>query len=217
MKKTLTTLSLLAVSLASPVLHAQSIDYGMTAATVQSPAGTPLPAGTGGFQLLYSSVFTPTSSSTLSEILGGMTVVTGSFTSIDLSYPAGQPYLSGIQDLSITTGTKLYALASTSSSFSPTAPWALLSGPSGNGWVSPNTGDPFAVSQIEFSLAGNQIVSAGSGGPGVGAYFQSAGNAVAPVGEDSNLILVPEPSTYALLSLAGMALGGYAVRRRRRA
>jgi len=29
--------------------------------------------------------------------------------------------------------------------------------------------------------------------------------------------LVPEPSTYALLSLAGLALGGYAVRRRRRA
>lgn len=198
-------------------LQSQSIDYGMTAATVQSPAGTPLPVSTGGFQLLYSTTFTPTSSSTLSQILSSMTVVSGSFTSIDPAYPAGQPYLSGIQDLGISSGTTLYALASTSSSFSLTAPWALLSGPTANGWSSPNLLDPFAVSTIEFSLSGNQIISAGFGGPGVGAYFQTPGNATAAVGVDSNLILVPEPSTYALLGLSGLALGGYAMRRRRRA
>lgn len=34
---------------------------------------------------------------------------------------------------------------------------------------------------------------------------------------DQGFTTVPEPSTYALLSLAGLALGGYAIRRRRRA
>lgn len=199
-------------------LAAQSIDYGMTAAFVQSPAGTSLPTGTGGFQLYVGNgVFTPSALSTLSDITSNMLVVTGSFTSIDPSYPAGQPYLGGIFPATslgnIATGTQLYALASTSALFSPSAPWTLLTGTDG-GWFTPNPADPFGSSIIEFSLVGNTIVSAGNGGPGVGAYFGSTPGTTVSTG-DVNLTLVPEPSTYALLSLAGLALGGYVLRRRR--
>lgn len=44
-----------------------------------------------------------------------------------------------------------------------------------------------------------------------------SGNAVNATFTSLNVTAVPEPSTYALLALSGLALGGYAVRRRRRA
>jgi hypothetical protein len=43
------------------------------------------------------------------------------------------------------------------------------------------------------------------------------GNAVNATFTSLNVTAVPEPSTYALLALSGLALGGYAMRRRRRA
>jgi hypothetical protein len=44
-----------------------------------------------------------------------------------------------------------------------------------------------------------------------------SGNAVNATFTSLNVTAVPEPSTYALLALSGLALGGYAARRRRRA
>jgi hypothetical protein len=218
MKKTTIATALAAVLiLGSPKADAQSIDYGMVAATVQSPASTSLIGG--GFQLMGvkpASGFNPTNA-TLASILdpANMLVVLNSFTTIDAGAP-GQFYTAGLLPLwsdssSIPSNTKLYILGSTSSSFSLTEPWTLVSGTDA-GWLSPVTTDPTAMSIIEMSLGGNSLV-AGS----VGNYFSPNGPGTTVSPGDASVVLVPEPSTYALLSLAGLALGGYAARRRLRA
>lgn len=61
-----------------------------------------------------------------------------------------------------------------------------------------------------YSLA---TYTVGLGGSVANNQFTSGAGAAGGQG----FTTVPEPSTYALLSLAGLALGGYAVRRRRRA
>lgn len=215
MKKTLYS-TFAAALLLCPTVHSQSMDYGMVAAFIQSPASTVVIGG--GFQLLGvtpSSGFNPAGAS-LSAILStaNMLSVAGSISTIDVANP-GQFYTSGLLTTwstggTIPSGTQLYVLASTSASFSP-APWALVTG-TDVGWFSPNPTDPFGSSIIEMSLANNSIIAAGPGG----AYFGSTpGTLVSP--GDANLTLVPEPSTYALLVLGGVALGGYALRRRRQA
>jgi len=222
MKKVLFTALIAAASVIPQQSVAQSIDYGMLSGEIQSPAGTPMPISTGAMELFVTDgVYTPNASSTLSDILANMQVVSSSFTQISGAVPgifaaSGIAPVNNVTSLEIPTGTRLYLLASTGSVlWDLTAPWALFTG-SDSGWFSPDTGNPFAQSIIELSLPGSTIVSAGFGGPGVGAYFDSPGTITA-VNDPSNVILVPEPSTYALLALSGLALGGYAMRRRRRA
>jgi hypothetical protein len=223
MKKTLITTVIAAGLLLNPQAQSQSIDYGMTAMLVESPAGTPLIGG--GFQLLGvtpGSGFSPAGAS-LEDILNAanMLSVSNSTTSILPENP-GQFYQDGLLTFwsngsTLPGGTQLYVLASTSPVFDLNSPWALVTG-TDVGWSSPLPTDPFGFSGIELSLTGNSIVAAGFGGPGVGAYWSPAGEGTTIVTDPdgSSLILVPEPSTYALLSLAGIALGGYAMRRRRR-
>jgi|LakMenEpi03Aug12_release.lakeMendotaPanAssembly.Ray.scaffolds.fasta_scaffold494638_2 hypothetical protein len=221
--KTPQTLIAVALATLAPSLGlAQSIDYGMTAYQVQSAIGTPLPVNTGGFRLYTTNgSFTPSSSSTISDITSNMRLVIGSETTISPT-DAGLFYVPSLFPATaagnIATGAPLFVLASTTSAFDGTAPWALITG-SDVGWSSINATDPLAVGIIELSLAGNEIRSAGFGGPGVGAYWNPQGSGTVTVTDPlgANLILVPEPSTYALLSLAGLALGGYAARRRSRA
>lgn len=221
MKKTLLTVLVAAGFAASPDAQSQSIDYGMVAGFVQSPASSDVVGG--GFQLLGvtpSSGFNPVGAG-LADLLNSanMLSVSNSFTSIDVANP-GQFYVGGLSTLwstgaTIANGTQLYLLASTSASFDLSSPWALVTG-SDVGWFSPNPTDPLGASVIELSLVGNSIIAAGNGGPGVGAYFGSTPGTTTSAG-DANLTLVPEPSTYALLALSGLALGGYVMRRRRRA
>jgi hypothetical protein len=219
MKKTALALLVGSCVLIHPQVHAQSIDYGMTAMIVESPAGTPRVGG--GFQLLGvtpSSGFNPAGAS-LSDILNAanMLSLSNSFATIGAA-DGGQFYQGGIlpqfsTGATVAGGSTLYVLASTSPTFDLASPWALVTG-TDVGWSSPVPTDPFGFSGIELSLLGNSIVA------GNGASWSPVGspNALTVSNPDgSSLVLVPEPSTYALLSLAGLALGGYAARRRLRA
>ena len=221
MKKTILAVLVGSCVLIAPQASAQSIDYGMIAGFVQSPSGTDVIGG--GFQLLGvtpASGFNPAGAS-LADLLNSanMLSVSNSFTTIDAGNP-GQFYQPGLLTFwstgaTIPTATQLYVLSSTSATFEASAPWSLVTGTDAS-WFSPNPTDPFGSSIIEVSFAGNSIIAAGNGGPGTGAYFGSTPGTTLSAG-DANLTLVPEPSTYALLGLAGLALGGYAARRRLRA
>jgi hypothetical protein len=214
MKKALLAVLIGSCVLISPQAQAQSIDYGMIAGFVQSPVGTDVVGG--GFQLLGvtpSSGFNPAGSS-LSDILNAanMLSVSNSFTTIDAGNP-GQFYQPGLLTFwstgaVIPSATQLYVLSSTSGTFDAGAPWSLITGTDPS-WFSPNPTDPFGSSIIEMSFAGNSLVAGSAGN-----YFSPNGPGTIVSPGDANVVLVPEPSTYALLSLAGLALGGYAARRR---
>lgn len=218
MNKLLTS-ALLTMTLVVPSAFTQTIDYGMTGAAVQGPTTSVNLVG-GGFQLLGitpSSGFNPTNAS-LANILNAanMLSVSNSFTTIGAG-DAGQFYNGGLLTFfstgaTITSGAQLFILASSSATFSSTAPWALITGTDPS-WFSPNPTDPFGSSIIEMSLAGNTIISSS----GLTQAFFGSSAPGSQTANDNNLNLVPEPSTYALLGLSGLAFGGYVLRRRRRA
>lgn len=200
-------------------LHAQSIDFGMTAATINSPTTSTIMVG-GGFQLLGitpSSGFNPTNA-TLANILStaNMLSVSNSFATIS-ALDGGQFYNAGLPvafstGTAISTGAQLFVLASASPTFSAASPWALITG-SDSSWLSPNAADPFGFTSIEISLAGNQIIA--SSGAATAFFGSSAPGS--QIANADNLNLVPEPSTYALLAMSGVGMAGYMIRRRRRA
>ena len=216
-KSSVLTIAVFSLALCG-VTHAQTIDYGMTGAAVNSPVGVNLVGG--GFNLLGvtpSSGFNPAGAS-LSSILStnNMLSVSSALTTIGAG-DAGQFYVPGLSTSwssggTISTGTQLYILASTSATFDLSAPWALITGTDPS-WLSPNPTDPFGSSLIEMSLAGNQIIASS----GVGQAFFGSSAPGSQTADNDNFNLVPEPSTYALLAMSGLALGGYVVRRRRRA
>ena len=218
MKQTLTALIVSSSLLIAHHAQSQSTDYGMIGATVQSSPGVNIPDSQGGFYLLTvtpASGFNPVGA-TLADIANpsNMLAVSNSFTSIQAE---GQFYVPGLLPTYSTGATipnlsQYYVWASLEGSISgAVAPWALITG-TDSGWFAPNPADPFGSSLIDLSTAGNVIIAEGNNNSA--AYFGTFGNKTASEGD--SLVLVPEPSTYALLSLAALALGGYAIRRRRR-
>jgi hypothetical protein len=83
------------------------------------------------------------------------------------------------------------------------------------------TGDTSTVNGSNIAVPLTLTPGTGSGDYSVVNYFQFTWDAGATYNAQISSVMynvpVPEPSTYALLALSGVALGGYAMRRRRRA
>lgn len=88
---------------------------------------------------------------------------------------------------------------------------------SSSSWIIPALDDPTPASfTADISEVPRNSTGIFFGTQGIGASIAAAAGAENPQA-NYNLQAVPEPSTYALLALSGLALGGYAMRRRRRA
>jgi len=87
---------------------------------------------------------------------------------------------------------------------------------SSSSWIIPALEDPTpATFTADISQVPRNSTGIFFGTQGVGTPVTEG--LVDPAAANYNLQAVPEPSTYALLALSGLALGGYAMRRRRRA
>jgi hypothetical protein len=218
MKKTI----LIAVTTAFIVINSKSpaafVDYGLTLGTFKNE-GSVVASGSGLFELgvfsgyndtLGASYFTGKNYSTLRS---SWTPFAGSSSAIDAS---GGFYVGAVDLVTTAANTRLFAWGFSTPTASEAANWTIISGEIGGTsayapvWLAVAPAD-ITVNAIELGTTHNVMYA--NSNPGNA--FQS--NAVAPSELSANISVVPEPSTYALLSLAGLALGGYAARRRRRA
>lgn len=218
MKKSLLIALLIGFAAIHSHTRAAFVDYGLTMGTFKNN-GSVVSAGSGLFELgvfsgysdtLGTSYFTGKDYTTLRS---SWTAFAGSSTAIDAS---GGFYVSAVDLLTTPVNTRLFAWGFSSTTASSSANWTIVSGtigdtsPYGPVWLSVAPSD-ITVNAIELGTTYNFLYANGN----VGNAFQA--NTVAPSEQSANISVVPEPSTYALLSLAGLALGGYAVRRRVRA
>ena len=100
-------------------------------------------------------------------------------------------------------------------------PFTVIFFDSGFSIIDTYTGDTSTVSGSNVAVPLTLSPGTGSGDYSVVNYFQFTWDAGATYNTEIKTVMygvpVPEPSTYALLALSGLALGGYAIRRRRRA
>lgn len=213
MKKTLLIL------VASLTVHAQAaqVDFGMTLGVVNNNGS--LLQNSGLFQV---GTFSGYSDGTGAAYFTGKDYATlaAAFTSFALLDGNGKTDNAGQFYFSLDTGTtpantRLFAWAYSTTTATSSANWAIVSGTIGDTgdygipWLAVAPSDT-TVNVIELGITSNVLYAKSSPLTNFGSNTNFDPNG-------ANLNLVPEPSTYALLSLAGLALGGYSMRRRRRA
>lgn len=213
--KKLALLSLIAVAIQG---QAAQVDFGMTLGVVNNNGS--LLSNSGLFQVgtfsgyndsLGAGYFTGKDYATLSGAFTAFALVGSGPTTTD----AFGNYYNSYDTASTASGTRLFSWIYSTTTPLSTANWAIVSGtisgasPFDTQWlaVAPASTD---VNIIELGINSNIFFATSNAGINF-----SSNTSVDP--DAVNLNLVPEPSTYALLSLAGLALGGYAMRRHSRA
>jgi hypothetical protein len=217
MKKTLLILASGILAILPRQSEAAFVDYGLTTGTFINN-GSVVSSGSGLFELgvfsgyndtLGTSFFTGKDYATLR---GSWTAFAGSSTAIDST---GGFYVSAVDLLSTPVNTRLFAWGFSTVTASASANWSIISGEIGGTsiyapvWLAVAPAD-ITVNAIELGTTHNVIYAKSNPGNSLQA------NTIAPSELSANVTVVPEPSTYALLSLAAAALGGFAIRRRRR-
>jgi len=100
-------------------------------------------------------------------------------------------------------------------------PFSVIFYDAGFGIIDTYTGDTSTVNGSNVAVPLTLTPGTGSGDYSVVNFLQFTWDAGATYNTEIKAVMygvpVPEPSTYALLALSGLALGGYAMRRRRRA
>jgi hypothetical protein len=219
MKKLILSITLASFMIGAPASGSSTINFGIGEMYASSDTSVPFAvgglinilartdgAGWGDAASIFSNLttsFVPTGSVLVASFGsndsdGPGTIGTAFTFDYTGSFAAGQPLIM-VAYSSLTTSSLQPGLNTTGFFFRTDS---TIDG-SDSGWFAPSDGSTISLGAYSVSLGGslpNNQFTSGAGAEG-----------------GSGFTTVPEPSTYALLSLAALALGAYAMRRRSRA